>query len=102
MSLSITGVRSEIGGILARCPVKGAAGNVHINLSGQQANTLLHDGHAWETFAQTALRGTRRAIRSAQTTGAPMLVHASFAFAHAIERGADVKEPLRSAVDTVL
>jgi nucleoside-diphosphate-sugar epimerase len=102
MSISITGVRSELGGILARWPVKGAAGNVHVNVAGQQANTLLHDGHAWMTFAPTALSGARRAIRSAQAAGAPMLVHASFAFVHAVEAGAGVNEPLRSAVDAIL
>ena len=30
-----------------------------------------------------------------------MLVHASFAFVHAVERGADLTEPLRSCVDAI-
>ena len=31
-----------------------------------------------------------------------MLVHASFAFVHAVERGAELEEPLRSSVDAIL
>ena len=31
-----------------------------------------------------------------------MLVHASFAFVHALDRGATLKEPLRSSVDAIL
>jgi nucleoside-diphosphate-sugar epimerase len=102
MKVSITGTRSELRGILARWREASAAENVHINLAGQQANSLLHDGHAWKGFARTALTGTRRAMRSARTDGAPMLVHASFAFVHAVERGARLEEPLRSSVDAIL
>lgn len=71
-------------------------------LPGKQANSLLHDGHAWEDFARAALAGTRRAMRSARTGGAPMFVHASFAVAHAVDRGTRLKEPLRSSVDAIL
>jgi nucleoside-diphosphate-sugar epimerase len=102
MNVSITGTRSELGRILARLLAASAVESIHIDLAGQQANSLLHDGHAWNDFARTALAGTRRAMRSARTAGAPMLVHASFAFVHAIERGASVNEPLRSAVDAIL
>ena len=102
MNVSITGMRSELGGIVAQQRVPDAAEGVHINLAGQQANTLLHDGHAWKDFARTALAGTQRAIRTARTGGAPMLVHASFAFVHTVEHGASLKEPLRSAVDAIL
>src|SRR6266542_2412336 len=102
MNVSITGARSELGGVLARWRTTSATANVHINLAGQQANSLLHDGHAWKDFARAALAGTRRAMRSAQAGDAPMLVHASFAFVHAVERGASVKEPLRSSVDAIL
>src|SRR5262245_18960138 len=102
MNASITGTRSELGRILAQWHAPSAAENVHINLAGQQANSLLHDGHAWKDFARTTLAGTRRAMRSARADGAPMLVHASFDFVHAIERGARVKEPLRSSVDAIL
>ncbi len=97
MKAAVTGARSELGKLLA-----GAAGSIHINVSGQQANTLLHDGHAWKDFARTALAGTRRATRAAQEDGATMLVHASFAFVHAIESGASVEEPLLSAVEAIL
>ena len=101
MSLSITGGRSELGGVLAQRPPS-ATKNMHINIAGQQANTLLHDGHAWKDFARTALAGTRRATRHARADGATMLVHASFAFVHAVERGATVDQPLRSWVDVIL
>ena len=39
MSVSITGTRSELGGILARRRAASATGNIHINVAGQQANT---------------------------------------------------------------
>ena len=100
MNISITGIRSELGGILARRHA--ASANIHINVAGQQANSLLHDGHAWQDFARIALAGTRRAIRAARADDAPMLVHASFAFVHAVEHGANLKEPLRSSVEAIL
>jgi nucleoside-diphosphate-sugar epimerase len=101
MNVSITGTRSELGGILARRAVS-ATESIHIDLAGQRANTLLHDGHAWKDFARTVSAGTRRAMRSARTNRASMLVHASFAFVHAAQRGASLKEPLRSVVDVIL
>ena len=102
MNLSITGTRSELGSILAARPSARTRRTIHINVAGQQANTLLHDGHAWKGYARKALAGTRRAMRSARTEGATMLVHASFAFVHAVEQGARLKEPLRSAIDAIL
>ena len=102
MNASITGTRSELGGILARRRAGSATANIHINVAGQQANSLLHDGHGWKDFARTALAGTRRAMRSARADGAPMLVHASFAFVHAVEHGTRLAEPLRSSVDAIL
>ena len=102
MNLSITGARSELGGIVSQRRASGATAGVHINLAGQRANTLLHDGHAWKDFARTALAGAKRSVRDAQAGGAPMLVHASFAFVHAFELGARLEQPLRSAVDAIL
>lgn len=102
MSLYITGARSELGGVLARHRVTTAAQGVHFNLAGQAANTLLHDGHAWKDFAHVALAGTRRALRSAHAAGAPMLVHASCAFVHAVEQGARLAPPLRLALEAIL
>jgi nucleoside-diphosphate-sugar epimerase len=102
MNVSITGTRSELGGILARRRGAGGGETLHINVAGQQANTLLHDGHAWNGFTRAALAGTRRAMRTAGADGASMLVHASFAFVHAIERGASLTEPLRSSVEAIL
>ncbi|HSD55505.1 MAG TPA: hypothetical protein VLC47_15165 [Burkholderiales bacterium] len=91
MSLSITGGRSELGHLLSQ---QRAAGRVHVNIAGQSANTLLHDGHAWQGFARAALAGVRRALR----TDASMLVHASFAFV----AGRPQKDPLRSIAETIL
>jgi hypothetical protein len=91
MSLSITGARSELGRILARQRV---AGRVHINIAGQQANTLLHDGHAWKQFARSALAGARRASK----VDPDFVVHASFAFVLGHPR----KDPLRSIAETII
>jgi hypothetical protein len=43
MTLSITGVRSELGRLL----LQRAKGKFHVDVAGRQANTVLHDGHAW-------------------------------------------------------
>ena len=91
MTASITGRRSELGRLLAQ---QSARGKVHFNVAGQQANTLLHDGHAWKDFARTPLAGTRRAMRAE----AKLLVHASFAFVH----GRPQQDPLRSLAETIL
>ena len=91
MSLSLTGARSELGRLLAQ---RRAPGKVHINIAGQQANTLLHDGHAWKGFSRVALAGVHRAMR----TDANMLVHASFAFV----LGRPRQDPLRSIAETIL
>lgn len=91
MSLSISGQRSELGRLLRG---RHAPGSVHINVAGQHANTLLHDGHAWEGFARVALAGVRRALRA----DARMLVHASFAFVV----GRPQADPLRSIAETIL
>jgi nucleoside-diphosphate-sugar epimerase len=102
MNISITGVRSELGAIVGQRQRAGHADGVHFNLAGQQANTLLHDGHAWKDFTRIAQAGTRRALRAARTAGAPLLVHASFAFVHAVEQGAPLDDPLRSLVEAIL
>jgi len=91
VSVPITGVRCELGRLLSR---QRATGNVHFNVAGQQANTLLHDGHAWKGFSRATLAGARRALR----TDADMLVHASFAFV----LGRPQKDPLRSIAETIL
>jgi nucleoside-diphosphate-sugar epimerase len=101
MSASITGTRSELGRVLARRPAP-AARQIHVNVAGQKANTLLHDGHAWKDFGRVARSGTRRALRSARTEGAAVLVHASFAFVGAVDQGATLKDPLRSVVEAIL
>jgi nucleoside-diphosphate-sugar epimerase len=102
MNLSITGLSSELGSVLARRRAPSTAATIHINVAGQQANTLLHDGHAWKDFARVASAGARRAIRSARSDRPSILVHASFAFVDAVEQGARLTEPLRSSVDAIL
>ncbi len=91
MSASVTGARSELGRLLARARVRRG---VHFNVAGQQANTLLHDGHAWKGFARAALAGVRRALRAE----ADLLVHASCAFV----LGRPGEDPLRSIAQTIL
>lgn len=91
MSLSITGARSELGRLLLQQRVQG---KVRVNVAGQQANTLLHDGHAWKGFARSALAGARRALRA----DADLLVHASFAFVV----GRPQEEPLRSIAQAIV
>ena len=91
MSAWITGGRSELGRVLSR---QHAPANIHVNIAGQQANTLLHDGHAWTGFSRTALAGVRRALRR----DASLLVHASFAFV----LGRPHADPLRSIAETIL
>ncbi len=91
MSLSITGARSELGRCFAG---KTAPGSVHVNIAGQQANTLLSDGHAWQDFERIALAGVRRALQA----DAGMLVHASCAFV----LGKPKQDPLRSLAEVIL
>jgi len=91
VSLAIIGGRSELGRALAH---RHAAGKALVNVAGQDANTLLHDGHAWEGFARRALAGVRRALR----VDAPFIVHASFAFVLGRPRA----DPLRSIAATIL
>jgi nucleoside-diphosphate-sugar epimerase len=101
MTIAITGMRSELGRVLARKRDAGAAARIHFDVAVQRANTLLHDGHAWKDFPRTAPAATRRALRSAQADGASMLVHASFAFVHAVELGAELEDPLRACVEAI-
>jgi nucleoside-diphosphate-sugar epimerase len=89
--LKLTGRQSELGRLLAR---RHAAGRALVNVAGQDANTLLHDGHAWKGFARTALAGVRRALGA----DAPFVVHASFAFVLGRPRA----DPLRSIAATIL
>jgi nucleoside-diphosphate-sugar epimerase len=89
--MTITGARSELGRLLSQSPGRD---DVHFNLAGQAANTLLHDGHAWREFSKIALDGVRRALRA----DADVLVHASFAFVVVLPE----KDPLRSMAQTIL
>ncbi len=102
MTLSVTGARLELGGVLQHSAARRPDAAAHINLSGQQANTLLHDGHAWKDFSRTMLGATRRALRAAGSAKASMFVHASFAFVRAIEGGAPIGPPLQCCVDAIV
>ncbi len=103
MTVSITGARLELGGVLLQVASRTRGAAVHINIAGQQANTLLHDGHAWKDFPRAMRGATRRALRAARVAEASMFVHASFAFVRAIEGGAHpIGAPLQSCVDAIL
>ena len=102
IKVSISGARSELGYVLRQLSPPRGNRSVQLNLTTQHPNTLLHDGHAWEKFARTAPAATRAAIRAARTGRARLLVHASFAFVHAVERGAELDPPLRSCADAIL
>jgi nucleoside-diphosphate-sugar epimerase len=91
MTLTVTGARSELGRLLVQQRLRAS---VHINVAGQQANTLLHDGHAWKDFERVALAGVRRALNA----DAKVLVHASFAFV----LGDPPRDPLRSLAQVIL
>jgi nucleoside-diphosphate-sugar epimerase len=91
MTLSLTGARSELGRCFSGHAVRS---NVHVNIAGQQANTLLSDGHAWKDFERIALNGVRRALQADAT----MLVHASCAFV----LGEPRHDPLRSHAEVIL
>jgi nucleoside-diphosphate-sugar epimerase len=98
----IAGARSELGALLAPRAAAARYDGFAFDVSGQQANTLLHDGHAWREFSRTAPAGTRRAMSDAKAGGASLFVHASFAFVNAVERGAVLPEPLRSLASAIL
>ncbi len=102
MSASIAGVRSELGELLAPRAAAARYDGFAFDVSGQQANTLLHDGHAWREFSRTAPAATRRAMSDAKAGGASLFVHASFAFVQAVKRGAILPEPLRSLAEAIL
>ena len=102
MSLSITGVRLELGGVLKRTSSRAQGASAHINLCGQQANTLLNDGHAWKDFPRTMRSATKRALRTAGAANTAMFVHASFAFVRAVEGGPAIPQPLQSCVHAIL
>jgi nucleoside-diphosphate-sugar epimerase len=91
VSLTVTGARTELGRLLARAKPRR---KIHINVAGQESNTLLHDGHAWKDFDRVARAGVSRALKSDAT----MLVHASFAFVAA----EPARDPLRAHVRTIL
>ena len=101
MPMTITNARSELGQVLAR-QVDRRQMAAHFNLAGQAANTLLHDGHRWKDFSRQMLVSTRRAMRTAVAADAPLLVHASFAFVHAVQQGAKLSEPLQSCSQAIL
>lgn len=101
MPIAVTGARSELGRALTASPAAGLLERVHFSLAGQQANTLLHDGHAWKDFSRSAPAATRRALRAAEAGRATMLVHASFAFVHGADAGRALDDPLRAHVATI-
>jgi nucleoside-diphosphate-sugar epimerase len=102
VNATIAGVRGELGALLASRGSAARYDDIAFDLSGQQANTLLHDGRNWREFSRTAPAATRRAMSDARAAGASLFVHASFAFVHAVEQGVVVPEPLRSLARAIL
>jgi nucleoside-diphosphate-sugar epimerase len=91
VTVQLIGARCELGRCFARSPIPAG---VRIHIVGQQANTLLHDGHAWKNFDRLLAAGVRRATRG----GARFLVHASFAFV----AGGPKQDPLRAIAEAIV
>lgn len=87
----VIGKSAELGRELAKLALPRDA---CFNLAGQRANSLLHDGHAWQGFRKAALAGAHRAAKA----DVKMVVHASFAFV----RRMPARDPLRSHAQAIL
>ncbi|MDP9326342.1 MAG: hypothetical protein M3O87_07390 [Candidatus Dormibacteraeota bacterium] len=101
----LAGERTELGralkGEMARAQPAGA--DALINLRLQPANTLLHDGRAWEKLPPGRIVGSTREMLASRAAGdAGFLVHASYAFLRAAEESRRVGEHLRPIVEAAL
>ncbi|MBP6502934.1 MAG: hypothetical protein KBF63_05260 [Rhodoferax sp.] len=94
MPTTITGRQSELGKLLAQKAHDSPSMRLHVNIAGQPANTLLHDGHAWKGFDKSIRASVRRSLRAE----ADFIVFASFAFAQRMPP----KDPLLSLAQTIL
>lgn len=91
MELVITAPRSELAAAIESrrqvSPPRGR-GRVLIDIASQSPNSLLHDGHAWKRHRpQRIVAAARAALREAEEQRCGFLVHASWAFLHAVEEG---------------
>ncbi len=105
MTVELTAPRSELGLAVAdelrAGPDRGPAGRVLVNLASQAPNSLLHDGHAWHKIGPTEIvESARRALR--RRPEPDLVVHASYAFLLAVERGAKVGDRLQPIVEAAL
>ena len=64
MPTTITGRQSELGKLLAQKAHDSPSMRLHVNIAGQPANTLLHDGHAWKGFDKSIRASVRRSLRA--------------------------------------
>jgi nucleoside-diphosphate-sugar epimerase len=108
-AIRLTAPRSELGRVVsgqlaaaAKVARKADAGEALLNLALQPANTLLHDGWAWQrTTPARIVRETRNALTAAAADGG-FLVHASYAFLRAAEQTGRVGDHLRPIVEAAL
>jgi nucleoside-diphosphate-sugar epimerase len=68
---------------------------VILNLIGQEANTLLHDGHNWQNFDLTLAATTSAVLTAAKAAGVKFFVHTSSAFLYGNTREATEEFPLK-------
>ncbi len=87
--------------LLQSRPSPGGGPRVLINVAGQPANSLLHDGQAWKRYPPSRLIGdAEAALRSAAR--ADFVVHAGFHFAGARDAGLEVADSLAATVEGAL
>lgn len=110
--IRLTSPRSELGRVVGRQLAAASAepggtaradGKALLNLALQPANTLLHDGRAWERITPARIvSDTRRALSAPPKRDAGFFVHASYAFLRAAEQSRRVGEQLRPIVEAAL
>jgi nucleoside-diphosphate-sugar epimerase len=102
----VTAPRSELGRAIARARAPKGAGHtrpVVLAIAAQPANTLLHDGRAWERLTPARLvREARNALRNARAARADFVVYASYAFLRAVENGAKAGDKLLPIAEAAL
>ncbi len=98
MPIRLTSPRSELGRAVARRLEADDGGNVVVHLDLQPANSLLHDGRAWERVTPARILAATRNVLAANRN-ADFLVHAGYAFLRAAEQSPRGGEQLRPIVE---
>ena len=102
MPIIVTAPGSELGRVVTRALHSEQPGEdtVLLNLMLQAPNTLLHDGHEWKRLqpAQIVAR-TKEFLTDPEHARADFIVHASYAFLRAADRGAKVGDKLEPIVE---